>query len=180
MHGLIFAELKKYSETKLGANGWHTLLKEAGLPGKLYLTVESYPDADVLALLGAASRITGSQTGAILEDFGEFITPDLMAMYAAFVPKDWTTLDFLENVERTIHRTVRMRNPGAEPPRIQSRRSQPNQITITYSSERRLCALARGLARGVAKHYGQRVSIDEPECMMSGAEECKIRVTGLS
>jgi hypothetical protein len=180
MHGLIFAELKKYAETRLGANAWSALLKEAGLSGKLYLTVESYPDSDVLALVGAATRITGGQAATILEDFGEFITPDLMAMYAAFIPKEWGTLEFLENVERTIHRTVRMRNPGAEPPKIHARRSQPNQVTITYSSARRLCALARGLVRGVAKHYGQKVAVDEPECMMTGAAECTIRVTGQS
>jgi hypothetical protein len=34
MHGLIFAELKKYAETKPGMGSWHVLLKNAGLETK--------------------------------------------------------------------------------------------------------------------------------------------------
>jgi hypothetical protein len=33
MHGVIFAELRKYVDTKLGRDVWDDLLKEAGLGG---------------------------------------------------------------------------------------------------------------------------------------------------
>jgi hypothetical protein len=33
MHGVIFVELRKYVDTKLGRDVWDDLLKEAGLGG---------------------------------------------------------------------------------------------------------------------------------------------------
>jgi predicted hydrocarbon binding protein len=177
MHGMIFSELKKYVDARLGAKGWEQLLAAAKMPKKQFFTVESYPDSDAVALVSAASRITGKPAGAILEDFGEFITPDLMAMYGSFAPKEWKTLDFLANVEKAIHRTVRLRNPGADPPRIQATRTAANEVTIVYSSQRKMCALARGLARGVGRHFGEQVTIDESTCMSRGAPSCTMRVS---
>ena len=80
MHGLIFAELKKYAETKPGMGSWHVLLKKAGLETKTYLSVREYPDAEVVALVAAASSMSGLPVAAVLEDFGEFIVPDLVKM----------------------------------------------------------------------------------------------------
>jgi hypothetical protein len=70
MHGLIFAELKKYAETKPGMGSWHVLLKNAGLETKTYLSVREYPDAEVAALVAAASSMSGLPVAEVLEDFG--------------------------------------------------------------------------------------------------------------
>ena len=59
MHGIIFSELRKYVEARTRDSGWSTLLEKAGLGGKLYMSVGEYPDSDVLALLTAASAVTG-------------------------------------------------------------------------------------------------------------------------
>jgi predicted hydrocarbon binding protein len=40
-----------------------------------------------------------------------------------------------------------------------------------------MCALAKGIVKGAAKAYGERVAISESTCMLRGDEACSIRVT---
>ena len=44
MHGIIFGELKKLVDTRLGGDTWRELLKDAGLAAKVYMPVTEYPD----------------------------------------------------------------------------------------------------------------------------------------
>lgn len=176
MHGIIFWELKKYVNTKLGGDAWQRLLQEAGLGSRIYTTLQEYPDEEAVAIVGAASRATGQAVSAILEDFGEFIVPDLVSMFKAMIRPKWKTLDLIENTEDVIHKAVRVQNPGADPPRLQCSRPGKEEVVIIYSSPRKMCALARGIAKGVANHYGEKVSIAEPRCMLRGSPNCEIQV----
>jgi serine/threonine protein kinase len=56
----------------------------------------------------------------------------------------------------------------------------PDELHLVYSSRRRLCLLASGLVRGLARHFGETVEIDEPGCMLRGDPFCSfvIRVAG--
>ncbi len=176
MHGLIFSELKKYVDTQFGGGTWSALLKEAGLGSRLYMPIQAYPDQEAVAIVGAASRATGKEASAILEDFGEFIVPDLMSMFKAMIRPEWKTLDFIENTERAIHKAVQLQNPGAKPPALRCARPSADEVVITYSSPRKMCAVAKGVARGVARHYNERIAISEPKCMLKGSPSCEIRV----
>ena len=118
MHGIIFSELKKYVDSKLGGNAWNSLLTESGIGFKTYLGNKKYPDEEAVALVSTASRITGKPAGALLEDFGEFIVPDLMTVYGALIKPNWKTLDLIENTESVIHTTIRFQSPEAEPPQL--------------------------------------------------------------
>ena len=56
MHGLIFAELKKFAESAFGKPAWPEILKEAELAHRTYLTGDTYPDAEVVALVTVAAK----------------------------------------------------------------------------------------------------------------------------
>ncbi len=176
MHGLILAELKKFVDTRLGGDTWKSVLKEAGLGVKVYMPTQVYPDTEVAAIVGAASRLSGLPAVAVLEQFGEFIVPDLVAVYGAYVRPEWKTLDLILNTEETIHRVVRTRDPGALPPELRVSRVSGDEVAIEYSSARKLCAIARGIVKGVAAHYRETVSLSEPQCMWRGDAHCKINV----
>jgi predicted hydrocarbon binding protein len=45
---------------------------------------------------------------------------------------------------------------------------------LIYHSPRRMCSLAIGIARGLAKHFHEKISIRETECMHKGANSCVI------
>lgn len=176
MHGIIFAELKKYVATRHGDDIWKVLLQKAGLGRTLYLPIGEYPDAHAAAIVGAAAEATGVPAGDIMEDFGHFIAPDLISMYRSLVKPEWRTLEFLENTEGTIHRVVRIKDETARPPEIRCERLSPGEVVIRYTSARRMCSVARGIIRGVADHYGERMAITEPSCMLRGDGECRIHV----
>ena len=176
MHGFIFGELKKMVDAKLGGDGWRRIMSEAGLGAKLYMSVGEYPDSDAAAIVSAVAASTGLAPKAVLEGFGEFIAVDLLSLYGHLVKPAWRTLDVLENTEETIHRVVRTRNPGAKPPQLTTVRDG-NDVVITYSSKRRMCGVAIGIVRGLARHYGESVRVDELSCMANGAPACRIRAT---
>ena len=176
MHGIIFSELKKYVDTKLGGDAWTNLLQEAGLRMKVYMPIQAYPDQDAVALVSTGARITGQPVDGVLQDFGEFIAPDLLRMYGALLKNEWRTLDILERTEETIHRVVRSQNPGAEPPRLQCSRLSASSLVIVYSSSRRMCGVAKGIVRGIAVELGEKVVVSESTCMLKGGTRCEISV----
>jgi hypothetical protein len=130
----------------------------------------------MVALVGAASATTNLPADAILEDFGHFIAPSLLGMYRTLVKPEWKTLDLLEHTEHTIHSVVRARNPGARPAKLHAVRTAPDKVDLTYRSDRRLCSVAKGIVKGVAEHYGEKVEITETECMNKGADACRMEV----
>ena len=176
MFGIIHSELKGYVETRYDLATWEALLEKAGLPGKAYLPGQPYPDSEIVAIVTTACHMTGRSMAEILEDFGTYLTPALVRTYRAFIKPQWRTLDFLEHTEQSIHKAVRIRDRGAEPPALHVSRVSPTEVVIEYSSPRRMCAVARGIAQGVADHYGERVTITDRACMLRGDPSCLISV----
>jgi len=176
MHGVIFAELRKYVKARVGLPTWDRALVNAGLPGKVFLTFQEYPDDEALKLIMDLVALTGSPASVFLEDFGAFIAPDLLAMYEPLIDPEWRTLDVVEHTEETVHTVVRRRNPGAAPPYLRVERTGVDEVVVHYTSKRRLCDIAKGIVRGLAAHYEEQVAIDEPECMNRGGRECLLVV----
>lgn len=160
MHGLIFVELKKFVGFSHGAEAWRESLDKTGDAHRIYLPSRSYPDDELIGLLGAASALTGNTRDALLEAFGEFIVPDLVQVYRAHINRTWKTLELVENTEATMHRVVRRVNRGATPPELKVERTGSNEVVVVYASARKLCALAKGILRGIGKHYDERVAIE--------------------
>jgi hypothetical protein len=174
LHGLIHLELQKFVTASYGAAAWTKMLEGAGLMTEVYTPLASYPDSQIVALVGAAEKLTGLPATQLLESFGEALVPAYLSLYGSLIQPDWRTLDVLEHTEHTIHRVVRIRHPGAEPPRLHAERTGPSEVTLIYDSPRRLCAVARGIAKGVAKHFHERLEIADRECMHRGDPRCTL------
>jgi len=184
VHGLIFFYIRKFAESlpkgltpAAGAgSGQTSVVRQAGH----YLPSGSYPDADAVALLQAVADATGEPLGETVTRFGEFLAPHLVKVAGPLVDPAWRTLDLVEHTEQLIHAMVRVEKPGAEPPVLEAVRIGPEELHLVYSSRRRLCLLASGLVRGLARHFGETVEIDEPGCMLRGDPFCTfvIRVAG--
>jgi hypothetical protein len=179
LHGIIHAELKNYVEARHGADAWKACVKTAGLGHKMFLPISTYPDADAVAIVTAASQLTNTPVERILEDFGEFIAPNLLSMYQSLVEPHWKTIELLLHTEDVIHRVVRLNNPGAQPPQLQFEQLGPNELKFYYNSPRRMAAVAKGIIKGVAKHYGQTVLIREHK-QPDGSSEMSITVRELA
>jgi hypothetical protein len=177
MHGFIHAELRDFATSRLGTAAWREALVEAGIPRKIYLLSESYPDEELTAVLGALSRTSGEPVQALLEQFGAACVPGLLRTYGTFAHPAWRTLDLVENTEHVIHRTVRLQDRYADPPRLSTERLGPGEVRVLYASPRRLCAFGVGVIRGIAAHHEEHVEISRPLCMHNGDSHCEIAVT---
>jgi predicted hydrocarbon binding protein len=177
VHGSIFVSLKDFVESGFGPEAWTGILNEAGMGGRSFEMLQTYADEDALAIVGAASEATGKSSGEILEAFGVFLAPRLLQMYWGAIEPDWRTLDVIEHTEDSIHRVVRMDHAGAAPPELVVERVAPEKIVLTYSSARRMCALALGLTRGLSDHFKERIELEESQCMHRGADSCVINIT---
>lgn len=177
MHGIIHLELRNFVVQGHGEAAWRALTDAAGLSHEIYTPLRSYPDEQLMALIGAAAKLTSAEPNALLEDFGEFLAPRYLTLYGKLLKPEWHTLDVLEHAENTIHRVVRMREPGALPPRLQAQRLSPSVIRIHYDSPRKLCAVARGIARGIAVHFKEQLSISDEHCMHRGDRACVMLFT---
>lgn len=178
MHGLVLTQLREHVVASYGAPTWTSLLHAAGLGGRVYAPSGDVPDEEVGALVAAAAAATGTSPAQVLEGFGRFLAPQLLATYSFLVPADWTAFDVLERTEQTIHTVVRARSKDAHPPVLGATRVGPTRVQIRYESERGLCALARGIALGLGDHYRTPVVVTETTCRQAGGPYCLLDVTG--
>ncbi|HVJ16541.1 MAG TPA: heme NO-binding domain-containing protein [Polyangiaceae bacterium] len=174
MHGIIHLELQKFVTERYGDKAYRQLLEKAGLGQEIFTPLQSYPDEWMLKLVGVAVELTQVPEAQLLEAFGEYLVNTYLSLYGNLLKREWRTLDVIEHTEETIHRVVRMRQPGAQPPLLRAERTSPNEVVLFYDSPRRLCAVARGIGRGVANHFQEPIVIEERRCMHRGDPGCVI------
>lgn len=176
MHGVILYELNTFATRRIGPDRWREVLRAQGLENDVFTPLETQPDERVMALVDALAREAGVTQADVLRDFGSWLAPHLLALYAPLIMPNWGPAEILQHVETVIHRAVRLRDPAATPPSLVTRRVGPDEIEIAYSSPRRLCALAKGLIQGIATCHGRGAVIDQPACMHRGDAACLLSV----
>lgn len=177
MHGTMFVHLRKFVDDRYGEAAWRGIMMASGLGQRVYLPISTYPDTDMTAIISAASDATGQPVQALLESFGEHVGPHLLEMYRHLLKPEWRTLDVLQHTEETAHRAVRLEQRGATPPYLQAKRVDEQRIELRYKSPRRLCGVAKGIIKGLSRHFGERIMIAEPSCMHRGADHCQLIVS---
>ncbi|MGQ0544832.1 MAG: heme NO-binding domain-containing protein [Betaproteobacteria bacterium] len=175
-NGIIYIEIGKFAQARIGEPAWQDVVRQAGVPQRLYYRVADYPDEEAFALLAGLSMKLQQPVGTVLEDFGEFVVPDLLRMSRYWLQPEWRTLEVIANTEQTIHETLRSEGSNTNPPRLRCRRTGPDEVVVTYDSPRRLCSLAIGIIRGLALHYDETIAITQPACMLQGAPACELVV----
>jgi len=175
MHGIVHKTLKEHVEENVAAVEWDELTDRAGLEPKLYLPVSHYPDEEMTAIIEELATSTGREAVAIEREFGRTLGPALLDTFKAHVRDDWATRELLLALE-AVYEQVTAQNTETDLPDV-STGLDGDDVVVTYSSERQLCALAEGIVRSVADHYGDDVEISQPVCERDGADRCTFRVT---
>jgi hypothetical protein len=179
MYGFMYVELERYIVTHVGPEAWQSTCRRATGGRSVFSPTEQYDDADFLALVKTVSRLTNVELPGLLEDFGAFLVPSLIAAHAEHVLPEGNALDLLANAEQHVL-TTRLIDAGTTPSPVRAERISDREVRIHYASERRMCCLARGLARGVMVHYREIGSVKETACMHEGAPACIIQVKRLA
>lgn len=179
MKGMIFNQLENMVRSQLGDGAWDALLDQTELKTKegYFVGPRSYPDADLFALVAAASRVTGKPVDELITAFGRYLFAGLATAYPSFIKPGMTAKTFLMTVDRVIHIEVHKLHPDATLPSVRYEDPGDGQLVLLYSSPRKLCDLAVGLVDGVATYFGESVTQTHPRCMKRGDEVCRLECT---
>ena len=173
MKGIIFNLLEDMVAGEGGDSAWDELLVEADLDGG-YSAIGNYPDQQLLTLVAARARAAGIDPDEVTRAFGSHALAGLAARYPQFFEPYTQTLPFLLTLNDVIHPEVRKLHADSDPPVFEFDDSVPGRLVIGYSSRRGLCVFAEGMISGAAAHYGDRMTITQPQCMHRGADSCLI------
>lgn len=176
MKGVVFNLLEQVVSRDYGEDTWDDLLEAAGLDGA-YTSLGSYSDAELLKLVGAASERFDVPPDEVIRWFGRNALPLLADSYPQFFSPHGSTRSLVLTLNDIIHPEVRKLYPGADVPVFEFDTSSDEVLKMTYSSPRKLCALAEGLIEGAAVHYGEAVTIRQPRCMNRGDQRCLLKIS---
>jgi DNA-binding transcriptional regulator YdaS (Cro superfamily) len=171
MQGVIFNLAEQVVTDTHGADLWDEVLETSGVEGA-YTSLGSYPDAEFVALVAALARRLGVDPTAVVRQVGEGAMPLLAQRYPQFFAAHSCTRSFLLTLNDIIHPEVRKLYPGADVPEFTFQVRDQDVLVVEYSSRRQLCSLAEGFVHGAATHYGERVNLSQPQCMLRGADTC--------
>lgn len=175
MKGIVFNLLEEIVVREHDESTWDLLLDEAGVDG-VYTSLGNYPDADLAALVGAASAALALPPDDVVRWFGRNALPLFAERYPDFFTPHHDARAFVLTLNEIIHPEVRKLYPGAATPSFAFDASDPGRLVMDYRSERRLCAFAEGLLLGAGDHFEQTLDISQPECMNRGDERCRIAI----
>lgn len=173
MKGVVFNLLEEAVSASHGPAVWDDLLDAAELDGS-YTSLGSYPDEEIFALVGAASKALDVAPGEILRWFGRAAMPMLAERYGAFFAPHRVARSFIMSVNDIIHPEVRKLYSGAGCPHFHFQDGEDGRLLIGYRSPRQLCQLAHGFIEGASDHYGETVELEHLSCMSNGDPLCRI------
>lgn len=176
MHGVVHIELERFARDSLGPETWARASRRAGLEGRAWQADQRYEDEELERLVMAAAFESGLGPQRLLERFGEALVPTLVAAYGDLIDPSWRTIELIVNTEEIIHTSLRQTDPNARPPMLKAVRRGADEVAVIYASERRMCGLAKGISRGIAAHYGERIEIADDACMLRGDQTCDLGI----
>ena len=174
MKGVVFNLLEQLVARDHGEETWDALLDASELAGA-YTSLGSYPDEDLMKLVRSAADALDMSPDDVVRWFGRNALPLFAERYPRlFAPHD-STRSFVVTLNDVIHPEVRKLYPGADVP-VFDFATRDGVLVMGYSSPRKLCAFAEGLLHGTADHFGERLAIEQPQCMNRGDELCVLEI----
>ena len=160
MKGVVFTEFLDFVSATLGADLADDMIDDAAVSsGGAYTAVGTYPHTEMQALVSALARRTGTPAPELLGLFGRHLCRRFAVTHPDFFAAQTSLFDFLDSVDGHIHAEVHKLYPDAELPVFRLARRGADAIDLDYESCRPLEALAEGMIRAAADHYGQPVAI---------------------
>ena len=115
MKGFIFKSLLDFTEESFGLAFVDQMISEVELDSEgVYVTFESYPFAELVALATYVSQQRQIALEDLLEAFGLFILPELIGRHDYVVQNYTHPLDLIQGIEAHIHTEVRKLYDDAE------------------------------------------------------------------
>mgnify|MGYP001168752176 CR=1 FL=1 len=174
MKGIIFNILEEVITDAYGPEAWDALICMAGVEGA-YASLGSYPDVEFFGLIDATAMLTKQPHAQVLRAFGEAAFPLLIERYPHFLEGVFDTRTFLLSLNTIIQPEIRKIYSDAAYPQFKFAIGD-DILQVGYRSQRKLCDVAEGFVRGVAKHYGEEIEVEHGACLNNGDPQCRLDV----
>lgn len=179
MHGVVMSGLQSFIEDQRSGPSWREVRKRADIDRTTYSRTDDYPDEEFEQVYEVLVEQFGMDGPTLQQQFGQYLFSSLADIYGRLYFEDeWDALDLIENVEESIHQSLKRRGDATfTPPELETDRIGDHRVVVIYTSDRQLCDLAKGMVQGVADHFDTPLEIDEASCMKDGDERCRLVVT---
>lgn len=174
MKGVVFNLLERLVARDFGEDTWDALLDTSGVDG-VYTSLGSYPDEDLVKLVGAAADAFGMPADDVVVWFGRNALPLFAPLYPQLFEPHRSTRSFVLTLNEIIHPEVRKLYPGADVPEFDFD-VRDELLVMGYRSPRKMCSFAEGLLLGAADHFGERLTLEQPSCMKRGDDQCVLEI----
>jgi hypothetical protein len=141
---------------------------------------EMYPTRELFAIVSKASEVTGMPIYDLMEQFGEYLVPDLMLIYSKYVNPSWRTYDMLLHTEGSMHSAVKKMDERTNPPMLLVTKKGSSQLIVDYHSKRRMSGVAVGIIKGIAKYYNESDTVSVTRLTAADEERVQIQVNFLN
>ncbi len=162
MKGMVFTEFVDMVESRFGVRTVDQMVEVSEVPSKgAYAATGTYPHTELVAMVGALSRITGASVPDLVHAYGKHLFGRLAAAFPQYLSRSTTAFEFISSIDGYIHVEVRKIYPEAELPKFVSRVSADGQVLeLEYRSPRRFDALAHGLLEGALEHFKEAADVE--------------------
>jgi len=160
MRGVVFTEMIEFVEEAISFDVADKMIEMAKLDNNgAFSQGGNYPFSDLVKLLAALSEITGKSKDELLFIFGQYLFSVLVKLYGKNIKEVGSSLDFIDSVEHYVHVEVKKLYPDADLPTFKTIQKDEKQLTLIYSSEKKLESLAHGLISSCGEYFGEKLTI---------------------
>jgi hypothetical protein len=160
MKGVVFTEFFEFVEGRFSPDIAEQLIESSDLPSKgVYTSVGTYDHGEMVTLVSNLSMIVEIGVPDLLKEFGKHLLRQFVAKFPAFFDGISSTFEFLPKVDGFVHVEVKKLYPDAELPTFSCVFPSPDQLEMTYESDRNLPDLAEGLIYGCLEHFGEHMKV---------------------
>ncbi|MBI2731908.1 MAG: heme NO-binding domain-containing protein [Aquabacterium sp.] len=162
MYGLVNRAIEQLVIAHRGEDGWARVCKKADWSDEGFVAMQTYDDAVTYRLVGAVSEELGLHASEVLKAFGEYwILYTAEEGYGAMLSMCGNNIkDFLTGMNQ-MHARIAVTMPNIRPPHFTIKEVGENELNLIYESDRDgLAPMVEGLISGLAKRFGQRISIE--------------------
>lgn len=180
MIGLVPKLLVNLIESQTDERTVETVKKKAGVPIDRTYSINCFYSEDEWQRL---FRSTCETLNVSQEDaepiFAEFFYRDAIERWPRWFEMSPNSFEFLKR-QPAIHNLLALSCPDRSISQSVNDKFEMKweslSLQVKYHSPNLLCGLFKSMARKIAEHYGDRITIHENRCMKQGDDHCQIRV----
>ncbi len=178
MKGVVFTEFLDFTAALHGPDMVDDIIDDARLPNDgAYTSVGTYPFTEMQRLVTALTVRSKQPLSDLMSAFGVHLCRRFAIRYPEFFHSQSNLFDFVESVDRHIHVEVHKLYPDAELPRFSTQARDASTLVIDYRGCRPLEALAGGMIKAAAAHYGEVVTVERTRLQIEVGDAVRFTVT---